>query len=452
MAHIRKKRAKPFFVIIAAFRTSTVGVGLEKAAWCSCRATRMCRTTLGDLLESDEVKEVVCEAEATEDNPKTRSAQATCFALADESTAVVEAAMCTSSCRQRGMQALLPRVLRERQRPGPEIGLAGSRLVSHLTELHSQRQGLRGLATHRALGPSPVWDPMGPEAAIGKPGTNEVNHPRPESGSLHRVVWVCWTGHNPMPAHLRLCLQSIRRNAGLPVILVTPANLLQYVPEPHPVYPFLHLAHRADYLRCYLLHHYGGIYLDVDTICLQSLSGLFDKLAHYEAVGYDGSQWMEYIGISCMGPFRPHSDVTTLWYNALHGKLSERAEEAFARQTDIFYWQEILRDIFVPVSLVFKTRICQALQALNPEQEQLWSVDPFQDVLRLTPIDEKHILILNNANYGKDLGHLSAEQILGGPAVLSQLLRHALGVVDDASREAVLAAVNVVSNRNARGH
>jgi len=33
-----------------------------------------------------------------------------------------------------------------------------------------------------------------------------------------------------------------------------------------------------------------------------------------------------------------------------------------------------------------------------------------------------HILILNNAKYGEELGQLSEEQILGGPAVLSRLL------------------------------
>ena len=174
------------------------------------------------------------------------------------------------------------------------------------------------------------------------------------------VVWMCWTGNNPMPsapsqaipvhvlnvllgfprgspicdlsrpAHLQLCMQTVRRNAGLsgshrvspgltrsnwsqsvsspdPEILLNqglwsssrlrtclgcgasrilgptlgwryylrllgwdqeskgkpfPKPILwcvlkipevaEYVPDPHPAYPFLHLAHRADYLRCFL--------------------------------------------------------------------------------------------------------------------------------------------------------------------------------------------------------
>eukprot|EP00747_Dinoflagellata_sp_TGD_P028273 gnl/TRDRNA2_/TRDRNA2_133154_c0_seq1.p1 gnl/TRDRNA2_/TRDRNA2_133154_c0~~gnl/TRDRNA2_/TRDRNA2_133154_c0_seq1.p1 ORF type:complete len:334 (-),score=46.89 gnl/TRDRNA2_/TRDRNA2_133154_c0_seq1:187-1188(-) len=269
-------------------------------------------------------------------------------------------------------------------------------------------------------GPTPVWD--SPEAAISR---NDAPL-RLQPGTLHKVVWMCWTGTNPMPAHLRLCLQTVRKNSGLEVILVTPDNLAEYVPDPHPGYKFLHLAHRADYLRCYLLHNYGGIYLDCDTIVLKSLEGLFDALEDFDAVGYDGSPWGEFIGISDMGPFKPGTELTNLWFAALHGKLEMKMPETESKKTDVFYWQEILRDIFVPASLMHRQKISKALQALNPAQEQLYSTLPFREALS-TDFDQSHILILNNANYGQDLKGLSEEQILNSPAVLSQLLRHALG-------------------------
>jgi len=245
-------------------------------------------------------------------------------------------------------------------------------------------------------------------------------------GVTNRVIWMCWTGNNPVPGHLRLCMKTIERNSGLPVILVTPNNLLQYVPDPHPAYEFLHLAHRADYLRCCLLHFYGGMYLDMDTICLQRLTGLFDQLEKYDAVGYDGAQWGELIGISDMGPFRPGSELTELWFNVLHGKMQQRLDDMRAQRTDVFYWQEILRDIFQPVSLMHQQRISKALQAHNPEQEVLWSLRPLSELLG-QEMQRSHIFILNNAKYGQELEHLTEEQILGGPAVLSQLLRSTLG-------------------------
>lgn len=305
------------------------------------------------------------------------------------------------------------------------------------------------LAMPRRVGPTPVWDKAGPAGAFAGP-TSGVERAL-EPGRLHRVVWVCWTGNNAMPPHLRLCLETIRRNAGIPVVLLTPRNLAAYVPDPHPAYPYLHLAHRADYLRCYLLHHYGGIYLDADTVCLRSLEGLFEELgdddvaqaqeAGVDAVGYDGTPWGEYIGISCMGPFRPQSDITTMWFNSLHGTLQRHLPEVVTQKTDVFYWQEILRDIVLPISLAYRSRISKALLALNPSQEQLWSTEPYEDVLDAGVLQDKHILILNNANYGSALSHLSADAILDGPAVLSQLLRRALAVDGDAARGDVLAAV-----------
>ncbi|CAE7215600.1 unnamed protein product [Symbiodinium microadriaticum] len=309
----------------------------------------------------------------------------------------------------------------------------------HFSARHSKRwysvagvfaaAAARGRCAHMrtvtSVGPKPVWDSTGGPAIHGVGG-----RPRLEKGKLHRVIWMCWTGNNPMPAHLRLCMETVRRNAGLPVVLITPQNVTEYVPDPHPAYPYLHLAHRADYLRCYLLHNYGGLYLDVDTICLRSLAGLYELVEsnQFDAVGYDGSEWGELIGVSDMGPFRPNSELTQLWFNALHGRLEEKLPEVMGQKTDVFYWQEILRDVFVPVSLVHSQRISKALLAHNPEKETLWAVRPFQEALGKEL--GSHILILNNAKYGDELGQLSEDEILGGPAVLSQLLRHSLGLPD----------------------
>lgn len=274
-------------------------------------------------------------------------------------------------------------------------------------------------------GPTPKWDMPG-TAAFERPPSKAG--PAVREGQLNRVVWMCWTGSNPMPSHLRLCVRTVERNSGLPVVVVTPRNLLQYVPDPHPGYQYLHLAHRADYLRCCLLHRYGGLYLDTDTICLRGLDTLFDELAWADAVGYDGSQWGELVGISDMGPFRPLTDLTQLWFNVLHAKMHQRLPDMQRAGADAFYWQEILRDIFVPASLMYRERISTALKAYNPDQADLWSTKPL-DVLTgsASEMARAHVLILNNAKYGELLEGLDEEQILGGPSVLSQLLRSALG-------------------------
>lgn len=229
-----------------------------------------------------------------------------------------------------------------------------------------------------------------------------------------------------MPGYLRLCLRSMRRNAGLPVVLVTAGNLRQLVPDLHPAYPHLSLPHRADYLRAYLLHHYGGIYLDADTIVLRSLAGLFGYLDQgFDAVGYDGAEWFEYIGVSDIGPVRPQTDLTKTWYWALVRRLDERLPELVQAQQDIFRWTEILKELFVPVTGLFRDRVSTALLARNPSEEELFApggrIDPHAWA------QKSHILILNNAIYGERLRLVRPCELLRSRTGLAKLLCYALG-------------------------
>jgi hypothetical protein len=50
------------------------------------------------------------------------------------------------------------------------------------------------------------------------------------------------------------------------VKVITPTLLPYFVLPDHPLHPaykFLSAAHKADYLRCYLMHFYGGGYSDI---------------------------------------------------------------------------------------------------------------------------------------------------------------------------------------------
>lgn len=48
------------------------------------------------------------------------------------------------------------------------------------------------------------------------------------------------------------------------IVLITPNNLANYVKEPlHEAFSYLSLTHKADYLRCYFMHYFGGGYTDI---------------------------------------------------------------------------------------------------------------------------------------------------------------------------------------------
>lgn len=97
-------------------------------------------------------------------------------------------------------------------------------------------------------------------------------HREPPAGTstsrrVPSVVYVLWTGSNPLTPARERGLASIRaHNPDLDVVLVTPENLADLVVEGHPIHPayeHLSLVHRSDYLRAYLMHHHGGVYSDV---------------------------------------------------------------------------------------------------------------------------------------------------------------------------------------------
>ena len=62
------------------------------------------------------------------------------------------------------------------------------------------------------------------------------------------------------------CLDSIKQNIGVKVILITPNNLDKYILKDYPLhksYKYLSEVHKSDYLRTYFMHHYGGGYTDI---------------------------------------------------------------------------------------------------------------------------------------------------------------------------------------------
>lgn len=94
------------------------------------------------------------------------------------------------------------------------------------------------------------------------------------------VIYCFWTGDNPITENRKKGLEALEKNAGVPVKLITPKNLHEYIKPEYPLhkgYELLSLVHRSDYLRCYFMHHYGGGYADVKPF-EHSWKPAFEKL------------------------------------------------------------------------------------------------------------------------------------------------------------------------------
>jgi hypothetical protein len=81
-------------------------------------------------------------------------------------------------------------------------------------------------------------------------------------------IFCLWTDKNIMSEDRYNALSSIK-NSGLEVTFINKENLSSWIVENsplHPAYNYLSPVHKADYLRCYLMHHHGGAYTDIKHI------------------------------------------------------------------------------------------------------------------------------------------------------------------------------------------
>jgi hypothetical protein len=75
-------------------------------------------------------------------------------------------------------------------------------------------------------------------------------------------------------------LYTIRQNTGIRVEFITDEGLEDYILDEHPLHPaykYLNNTHKCDYLRAYLMHHYGGGYTDI-KYSFYPWNDVFDEL------------------------------------------------------------------------------------------------------------------------------------------------------------------------------
>ena len=86
-----------------------------------------------------------------------------------------------------------------------------------------------------------------------------------------KAVFVCWFGgykvdNQKMSKYRFEAFKSLVENIGVPVILITSNNYHNFVKQYHPIHKSFDLLsgnHKSDYMRAYLLYHYGGGYHDI---------------------------------------------------------------------------------------------------------------------------------------------------------------------------------------------
>lgn len=205
--------------------------------------------------------------------------------------------------------------------------------------------------------------------------------------TVPRKIYCCWTGENEMSPDRLRAFEALKAKVGVEVVLVTPANLNSYILSDFPLhkgYQYLSLIQKSDYLRCYLMHHYGGGYTDIKVFS-NSWESAFKKLENNPskwAVGYreigkrgvakvDGvmgndlkMHWHLLLG-NCSFICRPYTPLTQEWYNELLKRMDFYYDDLVKHPGDAFGnnpgyaipWAYIMGHIFHPLCLKYHKKL-----------------------------------------------------------------------------------------------
>lgn len=215
---------------------------------------------------------------------------------------------------------------------------------------------------------------------------------------MTKHIFCFWTGDNKMPPNRVEALNTLSKT-GLEVIFITKDNIDEWVVKDerlHHSYQNLSAVHRADYLRVYFMHHYGGGYCDIknnQTSWLKSYDELYQ--GNSLAIGYPEIGWrgvamvggFEYLKLilnsnkligNCAYIFKPKTKFTTEWYERTNSQLdlvSVALEQNPASHPEDFYgrkvdgkkskyplrWSQLLGDIFHPLCYKYRNEIIRTL-------------------------------------------------------------------------------------------
>ena len=212
---------------------------------------------------------------------------------------------------------------------------------------------------------------------------------------MQRNIYCFWVGHNNsiMNENRINGIKSLINNSGINVILVNNDNLIEYILPDHPLhegFQYLSDVHKADYLRTYFMHHYGGGYSDIKP-CSWNWNKYFDQLENSDAFGIGapedegelsvtpkqrswlGQHW-DKLMTNDLYIFKPNTQFTNEWYNNLLKIMDQKLERLRAYPATSpreaadtvvtrypIEWGEILLEIFHPLCYKYTDRLIKTM-------------------------------------------------------------------------------------------
>lgn len=237
-------------------------------------------------------------------------------------------------------------------------------------------------------------------------------------------IWVYWEDPPGLrrPSYLDLTFQTIERHAdGLDLRFVNRKSIGKWLPNLRSDVDLVpDIGSKADYFRALLLLNHGGIWIDIDTIVLQPLSRISDLLKTSPMVTCGACYPALWLG--CVAA-RQGADSVQQWVAEMDRRLEERGPVAMR-------WGDLGSGALMPIldanpGISFDIPPSMSTPVPWRQWKKFFSrvIDP-QSVMERNP----YVVALFNNVMVNRLRSIDNDTLLGGPWLLSALLRIALGV------------------------
>ncbi|KAL1503985.1 hypothetical protein AB1Y20_010401 [Prymnesium parvum] len=248
------------------------------------------------------------------------------------------------------------------------------------------------------------------------------------SSSLPPIIWSAWLGPLPLPGYLAVSWRTVElANAGgATTRLVCDADLPQLLQDIHPAFPHLSYVHRADYARMALLHTYGGIWLDLETIAIRNFSHLFRDCSD-DGVTVPSNQ-------GAIGPLKPNTTMTRTWRALVHEKLDSLYSNLRAHPGGVCIgsrceyalgWQAILGNIWTKM----ENEMAWVKRDRQPCIQTCNYGCPIACYNKAEPkCDGVDVAQGTNAGVSNGVKRMTYEQFIGAPGVLGQMMRASMRI------------------------
>ncbi|MCQ2328184.1 MAG: glycosyl transferase [Paludibacteraceae bacterium] len=190
---------------------------------------------------------------------------------------------------------------------------------------------------------------------------------------IPKIIHYCWLGDDPYPKKIQFCIDSWKRLLPDYELMLWDKHRfdIESVRWVKEAYQQKKYAFAADYIRCYALYNYGGIYLDSDVEVVRSYNELLELPYFLGRERVSGHIEAATMGFEKSHPlFRYLMDYYERHAFIENGKLNTRPMPRIIRDITTAYYREV--DIEQPKDFVHQEDVLNILPSdyFSPKENE----------------------------------------------------------------------------------